>query len=82
MLKELQSLALDVTVLDENGEEVVMTEDIDTGDRSLRSLIEGDNVPRNADDFGDGYLEVTPDSATGTFSYGSGDDLSDSEDEF
>ena len=82
LLKELQSLALDVTVLDENGEEVVMTEDIDTGDRSLRSLIEGDNVPRNADDFGDGYLEVTPDSATGTFSYGSGDDLSDSEDEF
>ena len=82
LLKELQSLALDVTVLDENGNEVVMTEDIDTGDRSLRSLIEGDNVPRNADDFGDGYLEVTPDSATGTFSYGSGDDLSDSEDEF
>ena len=82
LLKELQSLALDVTVLDENGEEVVMAEDIDTGDRSLRSLIEGDNVPRNADDFGDGYLEVTPDSATGSFSYGSGDDLSDSDDEF
>jgi DNA-directed RNA polymerase subunit beta len=82
LLKELQSLALDVTVLDENCEEVVMAEDIDTGDRSLRSLIEGDNVPRNADDFGDGYLEVTPDSATGSFSYGSGDDLSDSDDEF
>ena len=80
LLKELQSLALDVTVLDEDGNEVVMAEDIDTGDRSLRSLIEGDNVPRNTDDFADGYLEVTPDAATGTFSYGSGDDLSESED--
>ena len=80
LLKELQSLALDVTVLDENGKEVVMTEEIDTADHSLKSLIEGENVPRNTDDFGDGYLEVTPDDATGSFSYGSGDDLSDSED--
>ncbi len=80
LLKELQSLALDVTVLDEEGNEVVMAEDIDTGDRSLRSLIEGDNVPRNTDDFSDGYLEVTPDASTGTFSYGSGDDLSESDD--
>ncbi|MBO4696499.1 MAG: DNA-directed RNA polymerase subunit beta [Lachnospiraceae bacterium] len=80
LLKELQSLALDVTVLDEDGNEVVMAEDIDTGDRSLRSLIEGDNVPRNTDDFADGYLEVTPDASTGTFSYGSGDDLSESDD--
>ena len=45
-------------------------------------MIEGDNVPRNTDDFGDGYLEVTPDSTTGSFSYGSGDDLSDSEEGF
>ena len=82
LLKELQSLALDVTVLDENGNEVVMTEEIDTADHSLKSLIEGDNVPRNTDDFGDGYLEVTPDSTTGSFSYGSGDDLSDSEEGF
>ncbi|HCA69243.1 MAG TPA: DNA-directed RNA polymerase subunit beta, partial [Lachnospiraceae bacterium] len=32
LLKELQSLALDVTVLDENGNEVKMTESIDYGD--------------------------------------------------
>ncbi|HBY72288.1 MAG TPA: DNA-directed RNA polymerase subunit beta, partial [Lachnospiraceae bacterium] len=43
LLKELQSLALDVTVLDENGNEVKMTESIDYGDSDLTPLIEGDN---------------------------------------
>jgi DNA-directed RNA polymerase subunit beta len=43
LLKELQSLALDVTVLDENGNEVKMTESIDFGDSDLTPLIEGDN---------------------------------------
>ena len=32
LLKELQSLALDVTVLDEDGNEVKMTESIDYGE--------------------------------------------------
>ena len=43
LLKELQSLALDVTVLDEGGNEVKMTESIDYGDADLTPLIEGDN---------------------------------------
>ncbi|MGB4661744.1 MAG: DNA-directed RNA polymerase subunit beta, partial [Mobilitalea sp.] len=43
LLKELQSLALDVTVLDENGNEVKMTESIDYGDSDLTPLIEGDS---------------------------------------
>ncbi|MSS62816.1 DNA-directed RNA polymerase subunit beta [Velocimicrobium porci] len=43
LLKELQSLALDVTVLDENGEEIPMTESIDYGDEELTPLIEGDD---------------------------------------
>ena len=43
LLKELQSLALDVTVLDENGNEVKMTESIDYNDSDLTPLIEGDN---------------------------------------
>ena len=43
LLKELQSLALDVTVLDENGNVVKMTESIDFGDSDLTPLIEGDN---------------------------------------
>ena len=43
LLKELQSLALDVTVLDEGGNEIKMTESIDYGDSDLTPLIEGDN---------------------------------------
>ena len=43
LLKELQSLALDVTVLDENGNEIQMTENIDYGDEDLTPLIEGDD---------------------------------------
>ncbi|MDK2808759.1 MAG: DNA-directed polymerase subunit beta [Clostridiales bacterium] len=42
LLKELQSLALDVTVLDENGNEIQMTESIDYGDEELTPLIEGE----------------------------------------
>ncbi|MCR4956558.1 MAG: DNA-directed RNA polymerase subunit beta [Lachnospiraceae bacterium] len=40
LLKELQSLALDVTVLDENGAEVSMTESIDYGDEEVTELID------------------------------------------
>ncbi|MBQ3061764.1 MAG: DNA-directed RNA polymerase subunit beta [Lachnospiraceae bacterium] len=43
LLKELQSLALDVTVLDEDGKEVVMTENIDYGEEDYTQLIEGDD---------------------------------------
>ena len=43
LLKELQSLALDVTVLDEDGNEVQMAETIDYGDEDLTPLIEGNN---------------------------------------
>jgi DNA-directed RNA polymerase subunit beta len=43
LLKELQSLALDVTVLDEYGNEVKMTESVDYGDSDMTQLIEGDN---------------------------------------
>jgi DNA-directed RNA polymerase subunit beta len=42
LLKELQSLALDVTVLDENGDEVQMTENIDYSDEEISRFMEGD----------------------------------------
>ena len=59
LLKELQSLALDVTVLDENGEEVLMTENIEYGDTELTPLIEGDDNFRYDDGYEDaGYREV------------------------
>ena len=54
LLKELQSLALDVTVLDENGNEIKMTESIDYGDSDLTPLIEGDNNFR----YDEGYEEA------------------------
>ncbi len=41
LLKELQALALDVNVLDENGEEVDISEAMDYADPELRSIIEG-----------------------------------------
>ena len=42
LLKELQSLGLDVQVLRDDGTEVEMNENIDYGDTELRALLEGD----------------------------------------
>jgi len=42
LLKELQSLALDITVLDEFGKEVKMTENVDYGETDLMPIIEND----------------------------------------
>ena len=69
LLKELQSLALDVTVLDENGNEVRMTENIDYGDEDLTPLIEGDdtfrfdNEPMESDGFRSGTAEELEDDS-------------------
>ncbi|BCJ97304.1 DNA-directed RNA polymerase subunit beta [Anaerocolumna chitinilytica] len=60
LLKELQSLALDVIVLDENGHEIKMTENIDYGDGDLTPLIEGDNNFHYDEDYTEaGYRETT-----------------------
>ena len=60
LLKELQSLALDITVLDENGEEVKLTEDIDYSVDEGKVWDEGnDDFKQDFDDFeNDGYYEV------------------------
>ena len=42
LLKEMQSLGLDVQVLRDDGTEVEMAENIDYGDTELRALLEGD----------------------------------------
>lgn len=64
LLKELQALALDVTVLDENGSEVILSEEIEESDDSeLRPLIDGDDnyaAFENDESFEDaGYTEGT-----------------------
>ncbi|MCC8060035.1 MAG: DNA-directed RNA polymerase subunit beta [Clostridiales bacterium] len=58
LLKELQSLGLDVRVLRENGEEVEIGENIDYGETDLRSIIEGDRRYNRDESFGDyGYQQ-------------------------
>ena len=55
LLKEMQSLGLDVQVLRDDGTEVEMTENIDYGDTELRAMLEGDrryNSDENYSDFG------------------------------
>lgn len=60
LLKELQSLALDVTVLDENGEEVQMTESVEEGTvEDVSGLMEGDKFELEEESFSDaGFREV------------------------
>ena len=62
LLKELQSLALDVTVLDEYGNEVKLTESVDHGDSDMTQLIEGENNFRYDEGYEDaGYTETSGD---------------------
>ena len=62
LLKELQSLALDVTVLDEDGQEVIMTENIEYSESDLAPMMEGDNKYSYDEGFESaGYSEVVPD---------------------
>ena len=55
LLKELQSLGLDVRVLRDNGEEVDLSENIDYSDTNydLRSIIEGDRRYNDKEDLSD-----------------------------
>ncbi len=58
LLKELQSLGLDVRVLRDDNTEVEIMETVDMGETDIRSLIEGDRKYREEDDFGaQGYTE-------------------------
>ena len=56
LLKELQSLGLDVKVLRDDNTEVELSENIDYGDTDLRSIIEGDRHYQDEESFADyGY---------------------------
>ena len=50
MLKELQSLGLDVRVLRDDNTEVEIMETVDMGETDFRSLIEGDRKYRQDED--------------------------------
>ena len=72
LLKELQALALDVTVLDEDGNEVKLGEDVDESENdSIKSLTDDDET-YDAFDNGEsyasaGYIEGTPDELEDAF---------------
>ena len=53
LLKELQSLGLDVKVLRDDNTEVEITETIDYGETDLHSIIEGDRRYHDEESFGD-----------------------------
>ena len=58
LLKELQSLGLDVRVLKDDGTEVELSENIDYGETDLRSIIEGDRHYNRDESYSDyGYQE-------------------------
>ena len=58
LLKEMQSLGLDVQVQREDGTEVEMTESIDYGDTELRAMLEGDRHYNDRESYSDyGYQE-------------------------
>ena len=58
LLKELQSLGLDVRVLRDDNTEVEIMETVDMGETDFRSLIEGDRKYRDDDNLGSqGYTE-------------------------
>ncbi len=70
LLKELQSLALDVTVLDENGEEVKLAEDIDYGENDGKAWQEGNEEYGGSFDenYGEaGYSDVPQDEIDGYY---------------
>ena len=50
LLKEMQSLGLDVRVLRDDNTEVEMIETVDLGDTDLRSVIEGDRYDRRKEE--------------------------------
>ena len=52
LLKELQSLGLDVRVLKEDNTEVEIMETVDYGETDLRSIIEGDRRYNDDEDYG------------------------------
>ena len=83
LLKELQSLALDVTVLDENGDEIKMNETLDYGDSDLTPLIEGDQGFKYDEPYEEsGFSEVNEEDEEPMFDAYESDDAEDVELDF
>jgi len=90
LLKELQSLGLDMKVLDEKGNEVELKENVEYGDTDYRSIMEGDRRGTNeregnklsengyqTQEFDNGELVSSEDEDYGSFGDESEDDPED-----
>ncbi len=87
LLKELQSLALNVTVLDEDGNEVQMTENIDYGDTENIAMFASENNHHNNDNYNEdfaqaGFAEVSADMLNEECDSYSDDFIGDIDDSF
>lgn len=89
LLKEFQSLALDVKVLTDDGTEVELGESYDYGDDNIRSVIEGDSRGYEEDLESQGYSGIDEnDELTSLgededdYSYDDGYDSDDEDDDF
>ena len=84
LLKELQSLALDVKVYDENRNEVEIMESVDYSDTDFRVEMEGDNKYDYGKESFDGYTKKEFDSNSGDLvdSYDEEEEEDDLEDDF
>ncbi len=87
LLKELQSLALNVTVLDEDGNEVQMTENIDYGDTENIAMFASENNHHNNDNYNEdfaqaGFAEVSADMLNEEYDSYSDDFIGDIDDSF
>ncbi|MCR5629061.1 DNA-directed RNA polymerase subunit beta [Eubacterium sp.] len=90
LIKELQSLALDVRVLDENDEEVELKESIDDGPTNFNSILNDSSPRRNNDEFknatgftqeefnGEEYVAVEDENVEDDFSDSFDDSIEDS----
>ena len=61
LLKEFQSLGLDVRLLDENGEECKMSESSETPNPDLKDVIEGDGSTFEDEEDTEGFGEIEND---------------------
>ncbi|MBQ9608249.1 MAG: DNA-directed RNA polymerase subunit beta [Lachnospiraceae bacterium] len=82
LLKEFQSLALDVKVLTDDGSEVDLGDTYDYGDESLKSVIEGDNSNYNEDLESQGYSGIDENDELTSLSDDYGDDYDDYDDSY
>ena len=82
LVKELQSLALDIKVLNDNDEEIKLLESVDYGETNFNAMLSNNNFPRNREDVsrhGFSVQEFTNEGIVTLDDFDSDDDLFDEE---